>query len=252
MRRVLFVFLWAFLAHVAFAANPAPIEFSVDVMSVFLVAGCNAGTCHGNLNGKGGLRLSLRGQDPFADYHTLVFAIRGRRVTVNAPEQSLVLQKATVQVRHRGGARFRTDSKAYKVLKQWLQLGLRHLRKMRGLSLTRKLSHLRQSCVSRMNRSHLWADDLWAELCANAAVGRIGCEVCYCRFFEQHWWSPWRFVSIVADRVDRGGSGTHSFDDTRMCKIVDKYQLPITDQTLLNDLEQRGLLDGRVWANPRY
>lgn len=123
MRRVLFVFLWAFLAHVAFAANPAPIEFSVDVMSVFLVAGCNAGTCHGNLNGKGGLRLSLRGQDPFADYHTLVFAIRGRRVTVNAPEQSLVLRKATAQVRHRGGARFRTDSKAYKVLKQWLQLG---------------------------------------------------------------------------------------------------------------------------------
>ncbi len=52
--------------------------------------------------------------------------------------------------------------------------------------------------------------------------------------------------SIGGRRVNDGGWDTHGFDDTRMYNIVDKYQLPITDQTLptlLDDLESRGLLD---------
>jgi hypothetical protein len=52
--------------------------------------------------------------------------------------------------------------------------------------------------------------------------------------------------SIGGRRVGQGGWDTHGFDDTRMYKIVDKYHLPITDQTLptlLDDLEERGLLD---------
>ncbi|MEO8498911.1 MAG: DUF1501 domain-containing protein [Planctomycetota bacterium] len=52
--------------------------------------------------------------------------------------------------------------------------------------------------------------------------------------------------SIGGRRVGEGGWDTHGFDDTRMYNIVDKYHLPITDQTLptlLDDLEVRGLLD---------
>ena len=52
--------------------------------------------------------------------------------------------------------------------------------------------------------------------------------------------------SIGGRVVGKGGWDTHGFDNTRMYKIVDKYQLPITDQTLpalLDDLTQRGLLD---------
>lgn len=52
--------------------------------------------------------------------------------------------------------------------------------------------------------------------------------------------------SIGGRRVNQGGWDTHGFDNTRMYKIVDKYHLPITDQTLpalLDDLEDRGLLD---------
>ncbi|MBW3597936.1 MAG: DUF1501 domain-containing protein [Planctomycetes bacterium] len=43
-----------------------------------------------------------------------------------------------------------------------------------------------------------------------------------------------------------GGWDTHGFDDTRMFPIVKAYHLPITDHTLpvlLDDLEERGLLD---------
>ncbi|MBC8353644.1 MAG: DUF1501 domain-containing protein [Planctomycetes bacterium] len=58
--------------------------------------------------------------------------------------------------------------------------------------------------------------------------------------------------SIGGRRVGDGGWDTHGFDDTRMYKIVDKYHLPITDQTLptlLDDLEERGLLEDTlvVW-----
>jgi len=40
------------------------ILFRRDVMAVVSKAGCNLGGCHGNASGKGGLKLSLRGQDP--------------------------------------------------------------------------------------------------------------------------------------------------------------------------------------------
>lgn len=52
--------------------------------------------------------------------------------------------------------------------------------------------------------------------------------------------------SIGGRRVNDGGWDTHGFDNTRMYQIVDKYQHPMTDQTLpalLDDLQERGLLD---------
>lgn len=58
--------------------------------------------------------------------------------------------------------------------------------------------------------------------------------------------------SIGGRRVNEGGWDTHGFDDTRMYQIVDKYQHPITDQTLptlIDDLESRGMLEDTlvVW-----
>jgi len=59
--------------------------------------------------------------------------------------------------------------------------------------------------------------------------------------------------TIGGRKVGSGGWDTHGFDNTRMYKIIDKYHLPITDQTLptlLDDLEDRGLLDTTlvVWV----
>ncbi len=102
------------------AADP---EFAVDVMSVLSKSGCNAGTCHGNLNGKGGFKLSLRGQDAMHDYRSLVLTARGRRVNTSVPERSLILQKASGGVPHRGGIRFDADSTEYQLLSQWLRSG---------------------------------------------------------------------------------------------------------------------------------
>ncbi len=52
--------------------------------------------------------------------------------------------------------------------------------------------------------------------------------------------------SIGGQKTDGGGWDTHGFNNTRMYPIIEKYHLPITEQTLptlLLDLEQRGLLD---------
>jgi hypothetical protein len=52
--------------------------------------------------------------------------------------------------------------------------------------------------------------------------------------------------SIGGKSTTSGGWDTHGFDNTRMFPIVQKYHLPITNQTLpvlLLDLEERGLLD---------
>jgi hypothetical protein len=52
--------------------------------------------------------------------------------------------------------------------------------------------------------------------------------------------------SIGGQSVTEGGWDTHGFNNTRMFPIIEKYHLPITEQTLptlLNDLDDRGLLD---------
>jgi hypothetical protein len=52
--------------------------------------------------------------------------------------------------------------------------------------------------------------------------------------------------SIGGQSTTEGGWDTHGFNNTRMYPIIEKYHLPITEQTLptlLQDLEQRGLLE---------
>jgi len=58
--------------------------------------------------------------------------------------------------------------------------------------------------------------------------------------------------SIGGQSTESGGWDTHGFNNTRMYPIIEKYHLPITEQTLptlLIDLDERGLLDSTlvVW-----
>jgi hypothetical protein len=101
----------------------ASVAFATDVMAVLAKGGCNAGTCHGNLNGKGGLFLSLRGQDPAADWQALVESAAGRRINRVEPERSLLLLKATAAVPHGGGRRFGSDDPEFAILRQWIAGG---------------------------------------------------------------------------------------------------------------------------------
>jgi len=109
------------------AAEPVSavgVTFERDVMAVLSKSGCNAGTCHGNVNGKGGLFLSLRGQDPSFDFRQLVHAAAGRRVNPIAAEESLLVVKATAQIAHEGGQRFSSSSLEYQLMVDWIRSGM--------------------------------------------------------------------------------------------------------------------------------
>jgi hypothetical protein len=93
-------------------------------MAVLSRAGCNQGACHGNQNGKGGFKLSLRGEDPAADFATLSRDMLARRTNPLRPEQSLILLKPTAQVPHEGGRRFPLASPEYRILREWIAAGL--------------------------------------------------------------------------------------------------------------------------------
>jgi hypothetical protein len=105
------------------AKEERPISFKLDVMPVFMKAGCNAGSCHGAARGKDGFRLSLFGFDPDGDHHRLTREINGRRINLALPAESLLLEKATGKVPHTGGTRFKDDSDLHRTLMRWLDAG---------------------------------------------------------------------------------------------------------------------------------
>ena len=61
------------------------------------------GACHGNLNGKGGFRLSLRGDDPAFDLASLTRDALGRRIDRIQPDESLDRPEADRAGPARGG-----------------------------------------------------------------------------------------------------------------------------------------------------
>jgi len=99
------------------------VSYRLDVAPLLSKAGCNMGACHGNLNGKGGFRLSLRGEDPAFDLTTLTRDAFARRADLLDPPASLIVRKPTGQVPHEGGQRFPPGSPEAATLLAWLSAG---------------------------------------------------------------------------------------------------------------------------------
>ncbi len=99
------------------------VNFRNDVLPILSRLGCNSGACHGALAGKGGFRLSLRGYDPEADHASIAKQLRGRRIEIANPGQSLLLTKPTGALPHKGGIRLDADSREYRVLADWIAAG---------------------------------------------------------------------------------------------------------------------------------
>ncbi len=100
-----------------------PISFRHDVIPLLTREHCNSGGCHGKQAGRNGFRLSLFGFDPEYDHEALVMQARGRRVIPAAPDQSLLLMKATGDMAHGGGPRLERDSAQYETLRRWIEAG---------------------------------------------------------------------------------------------------------------------------------
>ncbi len=113
------------VAEVTVVGQKKPFRWSFrnHVESVLTKVGCNAGSCHGALAGKGGFRLTLRGYDVEKDFHTLTRESRGRRIIPGDPGRSLMLTKPTGAVPHGGGLRMDVGSLEYRVLSEWIAAG---------------------------------------------------------------------------------------------------------------------------------
>ena len=99
-------------------------SFVNDVVPLLTKSGCNTGVCHAKAGGgQNGFQFSLLGFEPQEDFEHLVNEGRGRRLFPSAPEQSLLLVKATGKVPHRGGVRFEENSKSYELLLNWIRQG---------------------------------------------------------------------------------------------------------------------------------
>jgi hypothetical protein len=108
---------------VAQATVDPPISFKLDVMPVFMKAGCNAGSCHGAARGKDGFRLSLFGFDPDGDYYRLTREQPERRLDLSIPSECLLIEKATGQVPHSGGSPTKKGDPYHATLLRWLESG---------------------------------------------------------------------------------------------------------------------------------
>jgi hypothetical protein len=100
-------------------------SFVRDVMPAMSKLGCNAGTCHGSLNGKNGFKLSLRGYDALHDHRALVDDIAGRRINRAAPDQSLMLLKPSGVIPHVGGVLTQTGEPYYELIRSWIGGGMK-------------------------------------------------------------------------------------------------------------------------------
>ena len=116
--------LMLIMASVAAASEPSrPVYFGTDVVPILTKLGCNGGGCHGKATGQNGFRLSLFGFEPEIDYDALVTEARGRRISISAPDTSLLLAKGSSRVPHGGGRRLEESSEDYQILRDWIARG---------------------------------------------------------------------------------------------------------------------------------
>jgi hypothetical protein len=105
------------------AARPQKWTFRNHVQPVLAKYGCSSGACHGAAAGQNGFRLSLRGYDDLGDWRSLTRHALGRRIIPQDPSASLLLQKPTGVVPHKGGVKFGPDSLEFRVLSEWIADG---------------------------------------------------------------------------------------------------------------------------------
>src|SRR5688500_5036489 len=105
------------------AANAEDWSFRNHVQPILAKFGCSSGACHGAAAGQNGFRLSLRGYDDEGDWRSLTRHALGRRIVPADPSASLLVQKPTGAVPHKGGVKFGADSLEYRVLTEWIADG---------------------------------------------------------------------------------------------------------------------------------
>jgi hypothetical protein len=117
------LFRMALLAAATSSTIAAAPSFRHEIMPLLSRSGCNTGACHGSANGKGNLKLSLRGENPDADLATLASNRQSSRLNTADPLKSLLLRKPANLASHEGGNRLPPDSDGFRLLESWIRQG---------------------------------------------------------------------------------------------------------------------------------
>ena len=102
-------------------------SFRRHVVPLMSRTGCSGRECHGSFSGQGGFQLSLFGYDFEKDHKAITQEDDGNegeiRTLVNDAENSLILTKPTMEVKHRGKKRFDKDGWEYNMVLKWIKNG---------------------------------------------------------------------------------------------------------------------------------
>lgn len=107
-------------------AQPTPLSFPRDIIPILTKASCNTGGCHGKAEGQNGFKLTVFGFDPKADHDAITKEGRSRRISLAAPEHSLLLRKGLAIDPHGGGLRIEEGSIRHRRLARWIGEGARY------------------------------------------------------------------------------------------------------------------------------
>ena len=105
------------------APATAATSFVDDIAPILTRKGCAGANCHGSVRGKADFKLSLFNSNTSLDYKAVLKDDGGRRVDLENPKQSLILQKPTFEVAHGGGQHFEIGSPEYETILSWLSEG---------------------------------------------------------------------------------------------------------------------------------
>ena len=100
------------------SATETQVDFERHVAPLLGRYGCNAASCHGAFDGKGGMQFSLFGYSAELDYQNLE-----PRVDPDDPDESSLLLKPSGGEEHGGGALFDRDSASYGMIRKWIAQG---------------------------------------------------------------------------------------------------------------------------------
>ncbi len=102
-------------------------SFRRHVVPLMSRTGCSGRECHGSFSGQGGFQLSLFGYDFEKDHKAITRDDDGNegevRTLLDDAENSLILTKPTMVVKHRGKKRFDKDGWEYNMVLKWIKDG---------------------------------------------------------------------------------------------------------------------------------
>ena len=117
------------------ARRKRPFGFKREMGGVLTKLGCNSSDCHGGVKGRGGFKLSVDALYPGEDYDWIVKGggyqvltdeVAGERIpriSVQEPDQSLLLLKSAGVIPHGGGQLLDVDSPEYTMVLAWVRHG---------------------------------------------------------------------------------------------------------------------------------